>query len=185
MAKTPTIMFFTKRSLNGPRALGHLKTVSTTAGTKSPSVEKKSAPTRLMNGSRLGTAAAMADIMRMIPQGKEKDYSHLILWQIERYATLDNISKAHVAEETHYGVQDNYSYHCGVENTGTSKEVLWFPHGILNGHHNTNSLHCEDHSAWELCKTGKEWFVVEFELYVEHEVESDAECDDDEEVGDS
>lgn len=67
MAKIPTIMFLTRMSFKGPRLSGHLKMVSTTAGTKSPSVEKNRAPTRPMKGSRLGTAAATAEQIKMIP----------------------------------------------------------------------------------------------------------------------
>uniref|UniRef100_A0A1B0D2Z7 Amino acid transporter transmembrane domain-containing protein n=1 Tax=Phlebotomus papatasi TaxID=29031 RepID=A0A1B0D2Z7_PHLPP len=37
---------------------------------------------------------------------------------------------------------------------------------------------------WQLAKAREEWFIVKFELHVEHVVESDGKGDDDEEISD-
>lgn len=57
MAKTPRRTFLIRTKWKRPVS-GQRYRDSVTAGTSRPRVEKKSAPTKLMNGSRSGTAMA-------------------------------------------------------------------------------------------------------------------------------
>lgn len=65
--KIPNNIFLISFHLQKPKRSGHRYTVSTKLGTKMPSSEKKTAPTRLMNGSRLGIPAAIPPLTRMMP----------------------------------------------------------------------------------------------------------------------
>lgn len=57
-------IFLNRIHLNTPRPRSHLCTLSTIAGVKRPSVERKMAPQRLMNSSKSGKATASATVIK-------------------------------------------------------------------------------------------------------------------------
>lgn len=57
-------LFFHNRHLKMPKWLSQHEIVSTTAGILMPRIEKNIAPTREMNGSKLGTISAMITVKK-------------------------------------------------------------------------------------------------------------------------
>ncbi|KYN29723.1 hypothetical protein ALC57_00826 [Trachymyrmex cornetzi] len=150
-------IFFHSRQFHLPRPFSCSQTVTNSIidGNMRPNVDKHTAPTREINGPKLGIAIATQTVkitnrMRRKYSPKLKSVSeedrnsnhylgglcqHLILRKIERNGGPCAVAILPEAEETDGTVQQYDEEHAGIENTRTTDEMRWCFHIILQGHY--------------------------------------------------